>query len=72
MAVIEDGNLSRLTFEEWSERWNEFRSRHPDFHQLRPEKEELMRWHRNRTAEHPPGSFASEWHRERLEALGKE
>jgi WD40 repeat protein len=54
----------------WHAMWREFDARHPRFLDLRPPRDELIRWHRNREVrfrESRPTTAA--WHRARLKEL---
>lgn len=64
------GNAGLITFSptEWLDRWNRFRSRHPDFHQLAPDSEWLHRHHLTRSLEFGNGNFGASWHARQAEA----
>ncbi|BCX47407.1 hypothetical protein HAHE_13150 [Haloferula helveola] len=75
---IVDGRPSPvLSSAEWGEMWKEFSRRHPGFRALRPDRESLLRWHRNRAAIHGPrhegilwqDGAVEKWHRAQIERI---
>ncbi len=68
-ATIDAGqNLTKLTEDEWLERWRRYRAEHPDHgaDALRPERGDLLTWHRFRAlqieSDGVQGGFAHLWH----------